>query len=356
MKKIMSLVLGLLIAAFIISIPKASLAEGTQVGPTVDKSSIILWTRKLNFYYPKPGQMDDKKCSWLPLMDFKINGPIAAGTTFFIDYTLPGNKPWVSVTLTSTEVPAGGWYTYDRAGNDIADEKGTMATGLIDFKIRMVNELEGTKATLLTGKINVKKYNFFQPDKNKFDYYIDQDWRLPLATIYGNWGEISYGGWVANQAPYLWVDAWFRNELESQAFVFYKGKKIGSNENTSSARSITTFETSTNNWYSYHYAIPTILWYNNEEVNSHPDAFNLSQNPGDYEIKILQKGSLARVIQFKIGNDGKLVDNGYATQVNNKTQWILPAKVTGTIDGKWDKKSYEKGAFYGNPLNGFIAP
>lgn len=51
-----------------------------------------------------------------------------------------------------------------------------------------------------------------------------------------------------------------------------------------------------------------------------------------------------------------MVDNGYAAQVGDRNNWIVPAQVMGERDGTWDKAAYKTGAFYGNPMSGFTAP
>jgi len=82
----------------------------------------------------------------------------------------------------------------------------------------------------------------------------------------------------------------------------------------------------------------------------------LSENAGDYEIKILYKGHLVRSIKFAVDAEGKIVDNGIATSNklgNNRV--IVPVQVLGDSDGQWDKMAWKTDAFYGNPLTGFTA-
>ena len=83
----------------------------------------------------------------------------------------------------------------------------------------------------------------------------------------------------------------------------------------------------------------------------------MSENPGDYEIKIIYKGHLVRSIKFAVDPDGKLHDNGIGT--SNKLgnlRIIVPVQVMGDSDGQWDKNAWKTDAFYGNPLTGFTAP
>jgi len=35
---------------------------------------------------------------------------------------------------------------------------------------------------------------------------------------------------------------------------------------------------------------------------------------------------------------------------------VAPAQILGEQDGQWDRNSCKTDAFFGNPLNGFIAP
>ena len=83
----------------------------------------------------------------------------------------------------------------------------------------------------------------------------------------------------------------------------------------------------------------------------------LSENAGDYEIKILYKGHLVRSIKFAVDAEGKLVDNGIAT--SNKLgsdRVIVPVQVIGDQNGQWDRIAWKTDAFYGNPLKGFSVP
>jgi len=83
--------------------------------------------------------------------------------------------------------------------------------------------------------------------------------------------------------------------------------------------------------------------------------YNLSANPGEYELKVLWNNKLARSVKFTVGSDGKL-DNGIATA--NKVgseRVIVPVQIIGDQDGQWDKTAWKTEAFYGNPLTGFTA-
>jgi hypothetical protein len=78
------------------------------------------------------------------------------------------------------------------------------------------------------------------------------------------------------------------------------------------------------------------------------------KNPGEYEIKVLQNGRLARTAKFTFGSDYKIADNGMVKQNNLGTLRVLiTSQIVGDQDGIWDRNAYKTEAFYGNPLTGF---
>ena len=82
----------------------------------------------------------------------------------------------------------------------------------------------------------------------------------------------------------------------------------------------------------------------------------LSDNPGEYELKVLWNNHLARSIKFNVGPEGKL-DNGI-TSANKlgSERFIVPVQIIGDQDGQWDRTAWKTEAFYGNPLTGFTPP
>ena len=81
------------------------------------------------------------------------------------------------------------------------------------------------------------------------------------------------------------------------------------------------------------------------------------KNPGDYEIKVLQNGKLARTAKFTFGSDYKIADNGIVKQNNlGILRLLVPAQIRGNQNGIWDRNAYKSDAFFGNPLSGFVVP
>jgi hypothetical protein len=343
----------------------------TAAEPTINKASIQVTTRPHKSYFATPNaEKDFTTWSWTPRIEFRVNGPLAAGSRLMVEFTLPGNKPWIKLDCGGGPIgPDQWWQVGDPAcGNDLEEQNGSIVTGTVDFKITLKNELQGADKPLFAGKINVKKFHVggTAPEfKNNFEYYVDQDWNLPIGYIYAlepvyyATGGSQYVDW----SP-LGVSMWFRGEAESEVvgYLFYKGTPIGSTENTrlgttGQEQLNSSFETSPYKWSRIKFWFTTVHIFNTNPSANNPDAFRLDKNPGEYEIKVLRNGKLARVAKFSVGPDGKIVDNGLAK--NNSLgapRMILPIQVLGTDDGDWDKSAWKTGAFYGNPLSGFTAP
>lgn len=325
-------------------------------GPSVDKSQLHIYTRRHNYFVAKPGKEDHNTWSWTPRVDFRVNGPVSSGTMFYVDFTLPGNKPWVSLEAQGAEVKEGAWYYWETLGNNLEADKGITATGLMDFKIRMKNELEGTESTLLTGKYNVKKIHIPPNLPSHFDYYVDQDFNLPYGEVFG---DSSNDQW---EAPPLNFRMWFRGQSaaeELEAHLYYQGKAI-SNTSTSdkgytkSEWSVGTFDTSPMGWNKAGFVFFNVVMHN-QIPDNRPGTHNLNENPGEYEVKVLRKGKLVRTAKFTV-KDGKVVDNGLGEQLN-ADRWVVPVKVVAANDGgTLDLNAWKTGAYFGNLLNGFAAP
>jgi hypothetical protein len=337
---------------------KAS-ANALQAAPTVLKYSVQVTAERLVRYWKQPEA--ENYWSWMPRLNFFVMGPSVAGTVYTIDFTNPDGSPWYSVDCFAEKIEAGHFGAVGTpAVSTHVDKRTTLATGIFGFKIRVKNEIMGTNATLLTGKFKVNKFhvgNALPAFKNQFEYYVDQDWRLPVGYL-----------WLSPQidpkSPSLVATMWFRGESDATTlagYLFYNGKQIGSTkESTGGSYSDSKLLTSGNDkdprWERWDFRWNLVRAYN-EDLNNQASLFLLHRNPGEYEVKVLRDGDLVRSMKFTIGADGTFVDNGVAK--NNNTGWaglILPVKVLGTADGQWDATAWKARAFYGNPLSGFTAP
>ena len=103
-------------------------------------------------------------------------------------------------------------------------------------------------------------------------------------------------------------------------------------------------------WFRWHWEFGGVRVYRrakDQSANNYTSFF-LDKNPGDYEIKVLRGGKLARAVQFTVGTDGKIVDNGIAAKSRLSTTWLfVPVQVTPGTDVALEP-SPSKAAFYGN--------
>ena len=225
----------------------------------------------------------------------------------------------------------------------------------------MYNELQGTDQPLFDGKAVVKKFLPYPDEKNHFDFYVDQDWNLPVAYVQPK-PEAFY---AADRAEFseLQVATWLRGPVREgsvNAYLFFNGKQLGHTEDTMhgvARRDVAheTFNANTpNEWGRYVFTFFNVHLFNRETNGAHADAFRVDGNPGEYEVKVLRDGKLTRALKFTVGADGRVVDNGVARGSRLDTyRIVVPAQVLGAGDGEWDRQAWEAGSFYGNPLSGF---
>lgn len=339
---------------------RTSAARPVQTGPTLLKASLVVRANRLVRYWKAPEA--DNYWSWLPDVSFYVAGPVNTGSAFFVDFTNEAGATWYSVECDTNAIEAG---SFERISTPAItthiDKRTTLATGTFGFKVRLQNALSGTNETLFTGKFKVNKFhvgNNLPAFKNQFEYYVEQDWNLPIGYLYLNTG-------ADQNMPPLVVSLWFRGEFDDTkvaAYLFYNGKQIASTkEQTGSAHYDSLILTSGNDaeprWARWAFSWGQVRGYNidTSSANDTSQLFFLNKNPGEYEVKVLREGELARTAKFTVGADGRLVDNG----INQKNQLgglalVLPVKVVS--ESKWDMNAWRTDAFYGNPLSGFVAP
>ncbi len=351
----------------VLSCPTKSLAQDQ---PTIAKDSVQVTAFTLSSY-----KGDFKTFSWVPKLQLRVNGPIASGSQLYAEFTVPGGGAW-KFDCKTQETGAGHWWQPDECGgrDALGEDKGITYTGPVNFAIKMRNELMGGDVTLFTGKMKVAKVHSNETGPNyvnHFVYYVDQDWNLPIGYMFLEPDDVAE--W---RKPKLAFAVWSRGEMNGsfEPHLFHGGKEVGKmfyNGEEVGKPSCGTDEVQNN---PTHITEPhgQFIWTRmkcdfssvrawNKTADSNDTMFGrlylLSENPGDYEIKILYKGHLVRSIKFGVDADGKITDNGIAT--NNKlgnNRVIVPVQVLGDSDGQWDKNAWKTDAFYGNPLTGFTAP
>ena len=209
---------------------------------------------------------------------------------------------------------------------------------------------------------------------------MNYDWTLPLAYIYDelvyNW---EYPHPIGNTVvPNLYNSRlraafWFKGNTggggvadvsyaKYEAYLYYKGQVVADAiGEMSNCEVLNRPESNQDSAYGYclrRFSFQKAMLWDKETASSVPGSyFAMWSNPGEYEIKVLRGGKLVRAAKFSFGSDYKLVDTGIAKQNNIGTLRILvPAQITGDLDGQWDRNAYKTDAFFGNPLTGFTVP
>lgn len=336
-----------------------------QDQPTIAKDSVQVTAFTFNVY---KGNYD--VWSWVPKMQFRVNGPIASGSQFYVQFSLP-TGPWVKFDCDTNSIEKGYWWKTECGGRQIPEAQSSTYTGPVTFTIKMRNELQGTDTTMFNGKMKVAKARSNEQGPkaaNKFVYFVDHDWNLPIGYVYLQADSVH--GW---KMPTFHVSFWVRGDAyKFDPHLFYQGKEVGKKffEGTEVGKASCQAELENNTtqyveesvpqkgkWARVRCDFPNIRGRNEtgEKSSIFGEMFTLAVNPGEYEFKLLWNNKLARSIKFTVAPGGKF-DNGIAT--NNQLGSdivIVPVQIIGDQDGVWNKTAWQTEAFYGNPLKGFTA-
>ena len=370
-KKLVSVSAFSLLTMALIVLLLSATNSAAQDQPTIAKDSVQVTAFTLSSY-----KGDFKTFSWVPKLALRVNGPIASGSQIYAEFTVPGGGAW-KFDCKTQETEKGHWWQPDECGgrDALGEDKGLTYTGPVNFAIKMRNELMGGDVTLFTGKFKVAKVHSNETGPNyvnHFVYYVDQDWNLPIGYMFLEPDDVYQ--W---KKPTLSFAFWARTELNGpfEPHLFHSGKEAGKmmfegeevgkpSCGTNEIEDNPTHITEPHGqfiWTRMRCNFPNIKAWNKtgeENKTMFGPLYLLNENPGDYEIKILYKGHLVRSIKFAVDAEGKIVDNGIAT--NNKLgddRVIVPVQVLGDADGQWDRAAWKTDAFYGNPLTGFtLAP
>lgn len=342
-----------------------AITTSAQDQPTIAKDSVQVTAFTFNVY---KGNYD--VWSWVPRMEFRVNGPIASGSQLYVQYSLP-TGPWVKFDCDTGNIEKGYWWKTECGGRQIPEAQSSLYTGPVTFTIKMRNELQGTDSTIFTGKMKVAKAksNEHGPKAaQKFVYFVDHDWNLPIGYVYLKPDDIH--GW---KMPSFHLSFWVRGDAyKFDPHLFFQGKEVGRKmfEGTEVGRASCEAELENNTthyveesipqkakWARVRCSFPLIKGRNetNEAPGIFGEIFTLAANPGEYEFKLLWNNKLARSIKFTVAPGGKF-DNGIAT--NNQLGSdvvIVPVQIIGDQDGLWNKTAWQTEAFYGNLLKGFTA-
>ena len=354
----------LLSLAIVIFLLSTGSSAASQEQPTVAKDSVQATAFTFNVYR---GSYDT--WSWVPKLEYRVNGPISSGGQLYAEFTIPGGAA-LKFDCPTEETQAGRWWKTECGGRKVPEDKGSTYTGGVQFAIKLRNELAGTDATLFTGRMKVVKARPGGPVvPNHFVYYVDQDWKLPIGYVYLTPNDLK--GW---ERPNFHVAFWTRGAYNGsfQPHLFYQGKEVSKKffEGREVGKPVCDPEAENGTTLTVADTVPQkatwvrvrCTFFNVQGWDKTGEApglfgppYTLNDNPGEYEIKVLWNNRLARSIKFTIGADGKLDERTALANKLGSNRSVVPIQIIGEQDGPWDRAAWKTEAFYGNPLTGFTA-
>jgi hypothetical protein len=268
-----------------------------------------------------------------------------------VDFNVAG-KPWVSFDCTpQSETEDAHTWSATCGGDSIPGGKQTTYAGPVAFTIHLRNELQGTNVTLFNGtaKVVMVPASKGATKIDNEEWYVDEDWRIPFGYVF--WEKDSGHG----NDPFLHVAFWVRgNSPDVEAHLFYQGKDIAKFSKPGNGAA---------DWNPNLYRWGLI---DGEFLGVYPNApagdegyeprFGVRNNPGNYEVKVLILGHLARSMKFKVSANGSLEGGVDTANTLGTDRVVIPVQVVGDSGGTWDRNAWKTNAFYGNPLAGFVAP
>lgn len=325
--------------------------------PQILKTTLDVRCDTENHYWKLPNESN--YTSWIPQLKFKVRYAGATKLRLMAEYFTPDGKSWYTETL-STNMSNGADKTVDLNTDRVSgrfEGKSTIATGL--FGVKITDTRDGS--VLFQGKFKVGKFKYgpnIPMFKNQNDFFVDQDWNLPVGYVWLDWGR-------DKNAPPPTVSMWIKGETrldDLEARLFYNGQQIATTDDMGAATSVQQrYPNSLENkdthrwelfdfeWYKYKYAA------NAQGRKMFPQAKFMNDMDGTYTVKVFHKAVQIREVSFTVSG-GTLADNGVASSNNfadNKV--IVPVKITGDKD-KWSSATWKADAFYANPLTGFTWP
>jgi len=148
-----------LASAFVLALIAVSLVSHntnatSQDQPGVIRTSIQVTARTLNFY-----RSNSKMWSWVPEFKFSLTRARNSGDQHYVEYTIPGAGPALKFDCELNQRGDG----LECGGRAIPEDKSATYTGPVNFAIKVRNELQGTDATLFTGKMKIARPARTQP-------------------------------------------------------------------------------------------------------------------------------------------------------------------------------------------------
>ena len=281
-----------------------------------------------------------------PEISCQLNGALPSGAQPWVEFQATGKPPLrLDCSLDDVFGQKERWAVQGGSGESSKTGfvyPGKIPTGTIKFSVGLRNELAETNAVLYEGSFQYGKALANPTDESTAELFVDDDWRLPIGYLY-----MSDRG--------LHTVTWYRGRPGGvKTYLFYNGKEVAQNEGCGIG-DVNDFEPNMKMWWEVDCELIGV--YGNAETAKagYEPNYDLSANPGAYEIKCLAGGKLARVVKFTVNPDGTF-DNGIARANDlGSDRVIVPVEVRLDVP-LWNKAAWKTGAYYGHPLTGFTGP
>jgi len=267
---------------------------------------------------------------WVPIILLPMSGRMSAGQEVHVAYKA-GGKPWFTERFRPADATA---LLRDRNSVNLLyrfrsgrnQEHLARHTGRIDFEVSFVDPLAGGNRKVGAGHFTVGG------GANDVDYYVSYDWATEVM-----WVDFMGRGNPSLDYPGLVVQGVFLQPTERSEtmslHLFHKGKEIASadrfgNDFTTNARN-----SKTRAGYGVigaAWSMPNVVAYDRRPEKG--GFFVLGENPGEYTLKVLRNGELAREASFTITAEGR-IDRSLNVAANLPHGFtVLRAKVHGKQD------------------------
>lgn len=331
------------------------------------KDSVYIQAETHDEYWKTPGKPTS---SWVPTVNFSVFYDWQVIVPHLIEYFNPDGSLWFSETLEGDRPTADSTVpfksNYSNTQKMLA-AKSTIATGL--YGIKITNKTSGLVA--FQGKFKVGKFPRPWKGKTSSEFYVDHDWLMPIGSVSFHFSNFA-GQYLGTNFPVV-VGMWFKKAIGStdhgfEARLFYKGQQIATTGRLQ-ANETRASETGNLSGELHHWARWDFQWTFDGNVgnvtmdnggeyhkDNMPKSFFVDRNPGEYTVKVYQKGVQVREAKFSVGADGRVVDGGYQKPgYLTYHKVIIPVTVIGAAE-KYNAAAWKTEAFYDNPMTGFLVP
>jgi len=313
---------------------------------TVAKDTIRLDLRTVYCYSNEEDGCKEGTFRVFPKIDLEINGALPSGSQPWIEFAGFGQTVKFDAYLEEAWGKENRWKVGAGGGENTANSirvPGKTDPGTLTFTIGMRNELMETKSTLYEGTFHVLKSWVDPKNEETAEFHVDDDWRLPIGYLYM---EPDRG---------LHVVTWYRGRPGGvKTYLFKDGKEVGKNE-VCGIGDENDFDPGMWIWWEVDCELVGVYGDAETAANGYEPNYDLSANPGEYEVKCLAAGKLARVVKFTVKGDGSF-DNGLASSNQLGSPRVMVPVQVKMDNPAWNKEAWKTGAFYGHPLTGFALP